>query len=134
MTTRDTILKLLLEPRFKYKGMPVSMLGIPALFPYKKQSIANTLTKLSKDGYVIRKNDSLYIEPKGRDYLKTKRRIESLRIFEPNTTSSKLKNLIVLFDIPEERKTEREWFRSHLIRFGYIMIQKSVWIGPSPLL
>ena len=43
------------------------------------------------------------------------------------------KNLIVMYDIPHNLKKERDWFRRHLIRFGYIMIQKSVWVGPSPL-
>jgi DNA-binding transcriptional regulator PaaX len=43
------------------------------------------------------------------------------------------KNLIVLYDIPEIRKKERDWFRRHLIKFGYRMIQRSVWAGPSPL-
>ena len=43
------------------------------------------------------------------------------------------KNLIVMYDIPEELKKERDWFRRHLIKFGYVMIQRSVWVGPSPL-
>ena len=43
------------------------------------------------------------------------------------------KNLIVMYDIPSGQKKERDWFRRHLIKFGYIMIQKSVWVGPSPL-
>jgi CRISPR-associated endonuclease Cas2 len=43
------------------------------------------------------------------------------------------KNLIVMYDIPHELKKERDWFRRQLINFGYIMIQKSVWVGPSPL-
>jgi DNA-binding transcriptional regulator PaaX len=43
------------------------------------------------------------------------------------------KNLIVMYDIPHNLKKERDWFRRHLIKFGYIMIQKSVWVGPSPL-
>jgi len=43
------------------------------------------------------------------------------------------KNLIVMYDIPHYQKKERDWFRRHLIKFGYIMIQKSVWVGPSPL-
>ena len=43
------------------------------------------------------------------------------------------KNLLVMFDIPEVKKAEREWFRFHLRQFGYKMIQKSVWVGPSPL-
>jgi len=43
------------------------------------------------------------------------------------------KNLIVMYDIPHNLKKERDWFRRQLINFGYIMIQKSVWVGPSPL-
>ena len=43
------------------------------------------------------------------------------------------KNLIVMYDIPSEKKIERDWFRRHLKKFNYVMIQKSVWVGPSPL-
>lgn len=43
------------------------------------------------------------------------------------------KDLVVMYDIPHELKKERDWFRRHLVKFGYIMIQKSVWVGPSPL-
>ena len=38
-----------------------------------------------------------------------------------------------MFDVPEPKKAEREWLRWHLKKFNYIMIQKSVWVGPSPL-
>lgn len=43
------------------------------------------------------------------------------------------RNLIIMYDIPHNLKKERDWFRRQLINFGYIMIQKSVWVGPSPL-
>ena len=43
------------------------------------------------------------------------------------------KNLIVIYDIPEEKKKERDWFRRHLKKFNYVMVQRSVWVGPSPL-
>ncbi|MFA6353808.1 MAG: CRISPR-associated endonuclease Cas2 [Candidatus Paceibacterota bacterium] len=43
------------------------------------------------------------------------------------------KKLIIMYDIPFGMKKERDWFRRHLIKFGYVMIQKSVWVGPSPL-
>jgi CRISPR-associated endonuclease Cas2 len=43
------------------------------------------------------------------------------------------KNLIVMYDIPHNLKKERDWLRRHLVKFGYNMIQKSVWVGPSPL-
>jgi len=39
----------------------------------------------------------------------------------------------LLYDIPEGMKKERDWFRRTLIKFSFIMIQRSVWVGPSPL-
>jgi len=43
------------------------------------------------------------------------------------------KNLLVMYDIPHTKKKERDWFRRQLKNFDFIMIQKSVWVGPSPL-
>ncbi len=43
------------------------------------------------------------------------------------------KNLILMYDVIEEKKKERDWFRRQLKNFDYIMIQRSVWVGPSPL-
>lgn len=53
--------------------------------------------------------------------------------FDSPFSKNSPKNLLVLFDIPEDKKTEREWFRRQLREFGYEMVQKSVWVGPSPL-
>ncbi len=55
-----------------------------------------------------------------------------------NSFSTKLndnlpKDLIVIYDVPYNKRRERDWFRRHLKKFNFIMIQKSVWIGPSPL-
>jgi len=43
------------------------------------------------------------------------------------------KNLLLMYDIPHTMKKERDWFRRQLKSFNFIMIQKSVWVGPSPL-
>lgn len=43
------------------------------------------------------------------------------------------KNLLLMYDIPHAKKKERDWFRRQLKNFDFIMIQKSVWVGPSPL-
>lgn len=43
------------------------------------------------------------------------------------------KDLLIIYDIPESKKKERDWFRRQLKKFGYILIQRSVWVGPSPL-
>ena len=55
------------------------------------------------------------------------------RCFEFNYKVGSPRDLVVMYDIPKDKRKERNWFRRHLKKFGYIMIQKSVWVGPSPL-
>ena len=127
----DKILKLLLEPTHRYKGVPVSMFGIPAIFPYKKQSINNAIYQLNKNGFISKNNDYMSLLPRGRKYVENKK--VRFLTFDSPYKKGEPKNLLVMFDIPETKKAEREWFRFHLREFGYEMIQKSVWVGPSPL-
>jgi len=127
----DKIFKLLFEPVHRYKGMPVSMLGLPAIFPYKKQSINNAFHQLNKNGYIAREDEYITLLPKGRKYVENKK--VKLVTFPSPYKKESPRNLLVMFDIPEVKKAEREWFRFHLRKFDYKMIQKSVWVGPSPL-
>ena len=53
--------------------------------------------------------------------------------FTSNFKKDSPKKLIVMYDVPHNQKTERDWLRRHLKKFGYIIIQRSVWVGPSPL-
>ena len=131
LSIEDKILKFLLEPKYKYKGMPVSIFGLPAIFSYKKQSINNTLCRLNKNGYISKENSCIFILKRGRKYVENKK--VRFLTFDSPFKKDLPKNLIVMFDIPEVKKAEREWFRFHLRKFSYDMIQKSVWVGPSPL-
>jgi DNA-binding transcriptional regulator PaaX len=56
-----------------------------------------------------------------------------LQSFISNFKKGAPKNLLLMYDIPHIRKKERDWFRRQLKNFDFIMIQKSVWVGPSPL-
>ncbi len=56
-----------------------------------------------------------------------------LRSFISNFQKDAPKNLLLMYDIPHVKKKERDWFRRQLKNFDFIMIQKSVWVGPSPL-
>jgi len=89
---------------FYYKGVRVNAFGIP-VFSDKKKRIKK----------VDRKRKFYYIT------------------FHSEFDKKAPKNLIVIYDIPEEKKKERDWFRRQLKNFDYIMIQRSVWVGPSPL-
>ena len=56
-----------------------------------------------------------------------------LKSFVSDFKNDTPKNLLLMYDIPHTRKKERDWFRRQLKSFDFIMIQKSVWVGPSPL-
>ena len=90
----------------KYKGVTVNRFGIPVFGSDKKD---NTRFRIP-----------------GKKYYQYKYFIFNFKNTAP-------KNLIVMYDIPSDKKKERDWFRRHLKKFDYIMIQKSVWVGPSPL-
>lgn len=128
----DQILKKLFEPRFRYKGMPVNMFGLPSFSgKYSRDSFYKQLSRYEKSGFVEKDDEFLRITKRGREFIKRKQ--ESLSQFNNMFSKSAPKNLLVMFDIPESQKAEREWFRWHLKKFNYEMIQKSVWVGPSPL-
>ncbi len=73
------------------------------------------------------------VEP--RRHKKNSERVRSLYniSFSSDFKSNSTKNSLIIYDIPEEKKKERDWFRRHLKKFNYVMIQRSVWVGPSPL-
>jgi len=70
---------------------------------------------------------------KSRLKIKNRKRTFYYTAFSSPFKDDSSKNLIVMYDIPHYQKKERDWFRRHLIKFNYVMIQKSVWVGPSPL-
>ena len=93
------------QRKISYKGVRVNSFGVPVLRVGQKNRLKTKNRK--KTFYNV-----TFISP---------------------FTKNNPKNLVVMYDIPHSMKKERDWFRRHLIRFGYVMIQKSVWVGPSPL-
>ncbi len=125
------ILKELNKSTLYYKGMSVNLLGIPKLSLYKYGSLKSGISQLKRKQYIIKNNSGWSLTPKGKKYFE--RKYDSLIQFDCPFSKNDPKNLLIMFDIPETKKAEREWFRWHLKKFNYEMIQKSVWQGPSPL-
>ncbi len=90
---------------YLYKGVRVNSFGIPISNPIKIRKV------------------------KAADRVRVLYNVSFSSVFNKNSP----KNLIVIYDIPEQKKKERDWFRRHLKKFDFIMIQRSVWVGPSPL-
>ncbi|MEI6280793.1 MAG: hypothetical protein WCP17_02215 [bacterium] len=125
------ILEELSHTTLRYKGVRVNLLGIPKLSSYKYGSLKSGISQLKKKQYILKNNFGWVLTLEGKKYLK--RKYNSLMQFDSPFFKNDPKNLLIMFDIPQTKKAEREWLRWHLKKFNYIMIQKSVWRGPSPL-
>ena len=125
------ILEELWNTEIKHKGITVNIFGIPYFKKYSSRSIRTTIDRLKRKGVIEKELAGIVLSKYGKEYIK--RKIDSLKQFNKPENISKDKNLILMFDVPTERKAEREWLRWHLKKFDYKMIQKSVWVGPSPL-
>ncbi len=116
----------------RYKGVRVGIFGLPDFKYYKYQTLANKLSILKKKGLISKiPSGECVITTKGKIFLEKERDI--LKRFETDLDNNLPKDLLVIYDIEENRKKERDWFRRHLKKFHFTMIQKSVWVGPSPL-
>ncbi len=131
MSIAREILEELWNTEIKYKGMTVNIFGIPRFKKYPLRSIRTTVDRLKRKNIIEKELSGIILSKYGKEYIK--RKIDSLKQFDRPKNISKDRNLILMFDVPTERKPEREWLRWHLKKFNYIMIQKSVWVGPSPL-
>lgn len=136
MTSERAILEYLNKVRKqkipKFRGMRVGFFGLPDFQYYKYQTLVNSSSVLQKKGYVKKgKMGEYYITDKGINFLNTRENI--LNNFETDLDNANPKNLLIVYDIPENQKKERNWFRFHLKKFHFIMIQRSVWVGPGPL-
>src|SRR3989344_4114415 len=131
MTMVEKILEELWNTTLSYKGVQVNMFGIPVGYDNKKKSIYSTLYRLEKKGYVEKHNGEWSTTKLGKKYLE--KSLRHLRQFKSPFDKKASRNLLLMFDIPEEKRSERNWLRRQLLIYGYILIQKSVWVGPSPL-
>ena len=124
------ILEGLWNTHLYYKGIRVNLFGVHKPLKKKENSLRVTLSRMNKIGLIVNKHGTWRITSAGKEYFKFHNK--PFRNFE-RPKGKKTKNLLVIFDIPEMMRRERYWFRSHLIKFGFEMVQKSVWVGPGPL-
>ncbi len=136
MSIEREILKYLKKEKNKlhanYKGIRTGFLGLPNFKYYKYQTLANRCSDLKNKGYIKEVNGTFLITYKGEDFLNNNIR-QNLKVFESERCDKDPKDLLLLYDIPEDKRSERNWFRRELRKFHFIMIQRSVWVGPSPL-
>jgi len=136
MSAEKLILEYLLEiknkPAIKHMGIRLGFLRLPDFKYYKYQTLANRCSILKSRGCIKEVDGTYFITYKGEEFLNKKSRF-SFKKFTTQKTDKDPKDLLVLYDVPEDKKAHRDWFRRELVNFNFIMIQRSVWVGPSPL-
>lgn len=98
----------------------------------KDQTLRITLSRLKKNGLAVNNSGIWKITEKGKEYLKNKLVLKIPHFGHLKIKNTK-RNMIIIFDIPEVRKKQRDWLRGDLLALGFILLQESVWFGPAPL-
>lgn len=101
---------------------------------YKRAKLLRTISKLKERNLVThimeQKNViSVNITSGGKKYLK-KFDFDNLLIQRPKVWDKKWR--LVIFDIPEDKKTAREALRNKLKILGLVKFQDSIWVTPFP--
>ena len=95
----------------------------------QRKSFSRFIGYLKKRGYLrykrIGNKEALVLTPKG---LKKISRISAKVRKLSERKDGKLQ--MIMYDIPEERKKDRNYFRRALVSLGYSKLQKSIWISP----
>ena len=97
---------------------------------FRKESVAVSLSRLHKNGYLKRNENGWLLTQKG--ILRNKKTYLVSYISSPFKENS-LVNTIISFDIPGSQRSTRDWLRNQIKIFNYKMLQQSLWIGPGPL-
>ena len=84
------------------------------------------LYRLKERGLIVADEDLYKLSKKGVTYYRNPYKLIKEKLVKKN-------KIIIIFDIPENKKRVREWIRKQIKFWDFKMIQKSVWIGYGPL-
>lgn len=102
---------------------------IQRLRHYDRYKVSRALGDLSKNGFIkkIKREKKVYYSLTDLGRAKSLKYAYSRKLKKVKTNGL---STIVIFDVPEEKKKSREFLRRFLVQNGFIMLQRSVFIGP----
>ena len=132
MSIGDKILFLLSNNPCAYKKLRNKLIGNVYSKDklVKEQTLKRSLSRLRDKGIIDLKNKNWKITPEGIELFKLKNKGLRRFLSEKSLSKKVVKEVLVLFDIPEKERYKRDWLRRELVTFGYEQIQRSVWFGP----
>jgi len=118
--------------KYSYTYLSRRLFGLESYPKANPQTVVSLLSRLRRQGLVERrgsKGSSLWsLTDRGKEWLeKNKKSVISAVPAEDGIIR------LVIFDVPERERRKRDSIRAELIGFNFRQLQKSVWIGHSPL-
>lgn len=84
---------------------------------YKERTLRSAMARAQENGYIIREKELIKITEEG---------LRKIQPFRPKRLKKNVL-LMIIFDIPEDRKIARQRLRRLLRRWKFTQTQKSVW-------
>jgi len=99
---------------------------------FDKSEIDERIKYLRRIGYIktFVENKERFVELVPRGFKKIKKINRKLKIVRPRIWDKKIR--VVIFDIPEKYRSDRDVFRHELKNLSFLQIQKSVYAFPFP--
>ena len=119
------------SPKYSFTKPTRLLFGFEAGFENKKISkntIRKNLERLIAQGIVCKKKKKFFLSKEGRklfEYIGLRRKTLDKKWDK--------KYRLVIFDIPEKKRADREWLREELYLLEYVQLQKSVFISKHAL-
>jgi DNA-binding transcriptional regulator PaaX len=122
-----SVLSEILLGLMPYTGQNGKLITKPKQFIYdlerlknrNKRSVQCALSRAENYGYLDITDKVITITDKGLNYLDE---------FSPDKLLGNV-GLMVVFDIPEQKRVRRNQFRDYLKRLNFVQVQKSVWVS-----
>ena len=106
------------------------ILGLPTGYEFSKPSFSVVLNRLRSQRLITKTGSSRY--PVWTLTNQGKNKLKSYGYFIKPAKTDGVPRLVA-YDIPEKERKKRDWLRYELVACGYSQLQRSVWLGYSPL-
>ncbi len=118
-------LGLLVASCFVLPGLPIALK--PFLKKQGKKRVTKILTKLEKNGLIILGGEKIILTNRGKQLQKIIN-LEEIILNKPTIWNGIWQ--IISYDIPENNRHNRDYFRHTIERWGFKKVQKSLWVYP----
>ncbi|MBI4185692.1 CRISPR-associated endonuclease Cas2 [Candidatus Berkelbacteria bacterium] len=96
---------------------------------YPKRTVGITLARLKYRRYIEERDGVITLTPKGQQRAKSLK-LQSLVLDTTQPWDGRWR--LVIWDVPEVRRRERDLVRQILKKLGFVRIQRSIWVSPHP--